>query len=70
MKTIIDLFEESVSKFPNNPYIWEKETSEFKALTYKESRDEVYRLAAGLLSLGVKKDDKIALNSLVSFSHM
>lgn len=63
MKTIIDLFEESVSKFPNNPYIWEKETSEFKALTYKESRDEVYRLAAGLLSLGVKKDDKIALLS-------
>jgi len=63
MKTIIDLFEESVNKFPNNPYIWEKETSEFKALTYKESRDEVYRLAAGLLSLGVKRGDKIALLS-------
>lgn len=63
MKTIIDLFEESVNKYSNNPFIWEKETNEYKALTYKESREEVYRLAAGLLSLGVQKGDKIALLS-------
>lgn len=63
MKTIIDLFEDSVSKFSNNPYIWEKETNEYKAITYKETKDEVYRLAAGLLSLGVKKGDKVALLS-------
>ncbi len=63
MKTIIELFEESVSKFPNNPYIWEKETTEFKSVSYKEAHDEVYRLAAGLLSLGIKKGDKIALLS-------
>jgi len=63
MKTIIDLFEESVNKYPNNPYIWEKETNEYNATTYKETREEVYRLAAGLLSLGVKKGDKIALLS-------
>ena len=63
MKTIIDLFEESVSKFSNNPYIWEKETNEFKATTYKETQNDVYRLAAGLMSLGVKKGDKIALLS-------
>ncbi|NOU16328.1 MAG: AMP-binding protein [Bacteroidales bacterium] len=63
MKTIIDLFEESVNKYPNNPYIWEKETNEYNATSYKETRDEVYRLAAGLLSLGVKKGDKIALLS-------
>lgn len=63
MKTIIDLFEESVNKFPNNPYIWEKENSEFKSTSYRDSREEVYRLAAGLLSLGVKRDDKIALLS-------
>lgn len=63
MKTIIDLFEESVNRFPNNPYIWEKEENEFKSISYKETKDEVYRLAAGLLSLGVKKDDRIALLS-------
>lgn len=63
MKTIIDLFEESVNKFSNNPYIWEKENNEFKATSYLESRDEVYKLAAGLLSLGIKKSDKLALLS-------
>ncbi len=63
MKTIIDLFEESVNRFPNNPYIWEKEENEFKSISYKETKDEVYRLAAGLLSLGVKKDDRVALLS-------
>ncbi|HCT29415.1 MAG TPA: long-chain fatty acid--CoA ligase [Bacteroidales bacterium] len=63
MKTIIDLFEESVNRFPNNPYIWEKEENEFKSISFKETKDEVYRLAAGFLSLGVKKDDRIALLS-------
>ena len=63
MKTIIDLLEESVGKFPNNPFIWEKETNEFKATSYKETHEEVLRLAAGLMSLGVKKGDKIALLS-------
>ena len=63
MKTIIDLFEESVQKFPNNPYIWEKETTEFKSITFTETRNEVYRLAAGLLSLGIKHGDKISLLS-------
>ena len=63
MKTIIDLFEESVSKFSGNPYIWEKLTDRYEPITYAQTRTEVYRLAAGLLSLGVKKNDKIALLS-------
>lgn len=63
MKTIIDLFEESVSKFSDNPYIWEKVTDKYEPTSYTQTRTEVYRLAAGLLSLGVKKDDKIALLS-------
>ncbi len=63
MKTIIDLFEESVGKFSDSPYIWEKEGNEFKATSYNQSREQVYQIAAGLLSLGVKKNDKIALLS-------
>lgn len=63
MTTIIDLFEESVSKYPNNPYIWEKLTDKFESITYTETRREVYRLAAGLLTLEIKKDDKVALLS-------
>lgn len=63
MKTIIDLFEESVSKFSDNPYLWEKFEKEFVPLTYKETREKVYSMAAGLLSLGVKNDDTISLLS-------
>lgn len=63
MKTIINLFEESVNKYPNNPYIWEKLTDKFEATTYKQTHNEVVKLAAGLLSLGIKKDDKVALLS-------
>jgi long-chain acyl-CoA synthetase len=63
MKTIINLFEESVAKYSINPYIWEKENDAFKPTTYQETKNEVYKLAAGLLSIGVKKGDKIALLS-------
>jgi len=63
MTTIINLFEESVKKFSNNPYIWEKDHESFKATTYTETQKEVYHLAAGLLSIGIKKYDKIALLS-------
>jgi len=63
MKTIIDLFEESVAKYSNNPYIWEKETDTFQPISYRETQTEVYRLAAGLMSLGISKGDKVALLS-------
>lgn len=63
MKTIINLFEESVEKFSSNPYLWEKKENRFESLSYKETRDDVYTLAAGLISLGVKNNDTIALLS-------
>jgi len=63
MKTIIDLFEESVNKYGNNTFLWEKKTSVFEPLTFEETRKKVYRLAAGLMSIGVKPGDKIALLS-------
>lgn len=63
MKTIIELFETSVSKFPDNIYLWEKENGEFKGTSYLQTRDEVYRFAAGLLALGIQKGDRIGLVS-------
>ena len=63
MKTIINMFDESVSKFGNNTFLWEKKTDKFEPITYKETQQQVHRLAAGLLALGVKKDDKMALLS-------
>jgi long-chain acyl-CoA synthetase len=63
MKTIIDILENSAQKFANNPYILEKKTEKYEALTYKETREQVYKVAAGLIALGLKKGDRVALLS-------
>ena len=63
MKTIIELFETSVVKFPDKVYLWEKKNGEFIGTTYTETREKVLQFAAGLISIGVKKGDRIALVS-------
>lgn len=63
MKTIIDLFETSVDKYTENTFLWEKKTTRFEPITYEQTKKRVYRLAAGLMSLGVQAGDKIALLS-------
>jgi len=63
MKTIIQMFDESVSKFGNNTFLWEKKSDKFEPLTYVETQKQVLRLAAGLTALGLKKEDKMALLS-------
>jgi long-chain acyl-CoA synthetase len=63
MKTIIDLLENSSQKYANNPYILEKKTDRYEPITYKETREQVYKVAAGLLALGLNKGDRVALIS-------
>jgi long-chain acyl-CoA synthetase len=63
MNTIIDLFETSVEKYGNNTFLWEKKTTVFEPITYNQTKEKVYRLAAGLMQSGVKHGDKIALLS-------
>jgi long-chain acyl-CoA synthetase len=63
MKTIPELFEESARKYMNNPYLLEKRTDKYVATTFKEARDQACRFAAGLLVLGIKKGDRVALLS-------
>ncbi len=63
MTTIIDLFENSVSKYSNNPFLWEKKTDKYESLTYGEVLEQTKILAAGLISLNIKKGDRIALLS-------
>ena len=62
-KTLVDLFEASVSKFPNNTFLLEKTGKQFEPTTYTQVKDQVYRLGAGLQALGVKKGDTMALLS-------
>ena len=63
MKTIIELLENSAEKFGNNPYVFEKKTEKYEAITYKETREEVYKVAAGFLAMGIRKGDRVALIS-------
>ena len=62
-KTIIDLFENSVKQYPDNPFLWEKTSDAFEPTTYKEVQQQVYAAGAGLIALGVKKGDNMALLS-------
>lgn len=62
-KTIIDLFETSVEKYPRNTFLLEKSDGKFRPTTYTEVHKQVYRLGAGLQALGVKKGDTMALLS-------
>jgi len=63
MKSIIQLFEECTEKFSNNIYLWEKPQDKYEGTTYSEARKQVHEFAAGLITLGVKKGDKISLIS-------
>jgi long-chain acyl-CoA synthetase len=63
MKTIIELLEDSSSRYADNPYLLEKKTDRYEALTYKETKEQVYKVASGLLVLGIRKGDRIALIS-------
>jgi long-chain acyl-CoA synthetase len=63
MQTLIELFEESVKKYPENPYLLEKKTDRYEPETYSQVKERVYQFAAGLISLGIKKGDRLALLS-------
>ena len=63
MKTLIDLLENSAQIYADIPYILEKKSDRYEALTYKETKEQVYKVAAGFLALGLKKGDRVALIS-------
>ena len=63
MKTLIELFETSVQKFPNNPQLWEKLTDKYVPSTYKQVQQSVYEFGAGLMALGLKKRERAGLLS-------
>ncbi|MBT3384450.1 MAG: AMP-binding protein [Prolixibacteraceae bacterium] len=61
MKTIIELFETTVANYPDNIYLWEKKNGKYQGTTYKETREQVIKLAAGLVEMGFKKGDRAGL---------
>jgi len=63
MRTLIELFETSTANFPNNPLLWEKPRDHYIPSTYLEIREQVCFLGAGLMSLGLKKEERVGLLS-------
>jgi long-chain acyl-CoA synthetase len=63
MKSIVQLFEESIEKYSNNVYLWEKPNDKYEGTTYGETKKQVYEFAAGLMNLGIKKGDRLSLIS-------
>jgi len=61
--TIINLLNQSVEKFADNPFLWEKTTTEYIATTYLDTKKQTHTLAAGLIEIGVQPGDKVALLS-------
>ena len=60
--TIIDFVEQYVSLYAKNPFLWEKnlDTNIWEPTTYEETLRQAKRIAAGLISLGVQKGEKIS----------
>ncbi len=62
-KTLIDLFRESVDKYPDNPFMWQKDEDEFRSVSYRNSFEIVAATAAGLMDMGLAKGDRVLLLS-------
>jgi long-chain acyl-CoA synthetase len=61
------LFRERVARTPDRPaYLYAKQTptgDEWVTVTWRQAKDVVYRLAAGLLALGVGPEERVAIAS-------
>ena len=61
--TIIDFVEKYTHQFADNVYLREKVGGVWKEITQEQTREEAYRIGAGLMALGLQKGEKIALLS-------
>jgi len=62
-RTLINLMETSAERFADEVYLLEKPADQYVETTYRETREQVHRFAAGLLALGVRKGDRVSLIS-------
>ncbi len=62
-RTLIDLFEESVSKYSNNTFLLEKDNNEYKPTSYSQTKLLAEQFGAGLCSLGFEKKTNASILS-------
>jgi long-chain acyl-CoA synthetase len=63
MSTLSYFFNSSVTQFPNNVLLREKQGDVWTTLTYSEVKEQVDALAAGFIQLGINHGDRVALIS-------
>ncbi len=61
--TIIDFVERYTREFSSHVFLREKIDDRWTETTFEQTRLEAYRIGAGLMSLGLKKGEKVALQS-------
>jgi long-chain acyl-CoA synthetase len=62
-RTLIALMEKSAEEYADEVYLLEKVGDAYEGTTYRETKEQVYRFAAGLMALGLEKGDRVALIS-------
>lgn len=61
--TIIDFVERYTHQFSEHTFLREKVDGQWKETTFAQTREEAYRIGAGLMALGLQKGDRVALLS-------
>ncbi len=60
-RTIIDLFEESVSKYGSKEFLLEKHNGKFEPTSYNETKSLALKIGAGLAALGIERGDRVSI---------
>ena len=60
-RTIIDLFEESVSRYGTKEFLLEKHNGKFEPTSYNETRSQALKIGAGLVAMGIELGDRVSI---------
>lgn len=63
MITIPAFFNQCVSRFPVNVFLWENNGNGYEGTNFEKVQNQVYQMASALIRLGIQKGDRIALMS-------
>lgn len=61
--TIIDFVEKYTKQWENNTFLREKINGVWTETTFRQTREEAYKIGAGLMALGLEKGDRVAFLS-------
>jgi len=62
-KNLLEAVQRTVERYPDKPALMWKSGGAYQSMTYREMWRQIQDAAAGLVRLGIGKDDKVALMS-------